>query len=456
MKSFLKDKSGNIAVNIALLGIPLMLSAGAAIDYSQLARKQSSLQNVTDSAALAVALDLQKFSQTEVEAKVDSYLRANLTPSQYLEVKNVIVEIPPNKEKVTVKATAKYPTSIMQIAGINNLTYTPKSVVNAPTGNAEIMMVLDTTGSMADDGKIDALKVSATRFVDDLLQANDFRERVKIGITPFARYVNVGVDNRDAPWMDVPADYSQTNTPEQQSYVTSTSCSSSAFSILENFTTTSMTCASTQLGTTITDSGETTNYSWTGCAGSRTYPNNLNDENYNQRVPGVLGVYCPNRITQLTDDETVLKGEIDTLMASGATYIPTGLTWGWRALSGGEPFDDGATAEDASNNGIQKVLVLMTDGETQSSINDADRKLHDGTNLVQANQYMIEVCNNIKADGIQIYTIGFGNSIPMATLDLLKQCSTDGSSYYNAKDGAALTSAFSDITTKLSNLYLSE
>jgi len=90
MKSFLKDKSGNIAVNIALLGIPLMLSAGAAIDYSQLARKQSSLQNVTDSAALAVALDLQKLSQTEVEAKVDSYLRANLTPAQYLEVKNVI------------------------------------------------------------------------------------------------------------------------------------------------------------------------------------------------------------------------------------------------------------------------------------------------------------------------------------------------------------------------------
>ena len=63
MKNFLKNTSGNVAVTVALLGIPLMLSAGAAVDYSQYARKQSSLQNVVDSAALAVALDLQTSSQ---------------------------------------------------------------------------------------------------------------------------------------------------------------------------------------------------------------------------------------------------------------------------------------------------------------------------------------------------------------------------------------------------------
>jgi Flp pilus assembly protein TadG len=101
MKSFLKDTSGNIALNIALLGIPVILSGGVAIDYSQFARKQSSLQNVTDSAALAVALDLQSKSQAEIEAKVDSYFKANLSAEQYLEIKNIKVEIPSSKEKVT-------------------------------------------------------------------------------------------------------------------------------------------------------------------------------------------------------------------------------------------------------------------------------------------------------------------------------------------------------------------
>jgi len=201
MKSFLKDTSGNIAMNIALLGIPLIISGGVAIDYTQFARKQSTLQNVSDSAALAVALDLQTSTQAEIEAKVDNYFKANLSEEHYLEVKDIKVEIPTSKEKVTVSATGKHSTSLMKIAGIKNLTYEPKSVVNAPAGNAEIMMVLDTTGSMSVDGKIDALKVSASQFVEELLEANDIRERVKIGITPFARYVNVGLDNRNASWI---------------------------------------------------------------------------------------------------------------------------------------------------------------------------------------------------------------------------------------------------------------
>ena len=431
-----------------------MLSAGIAIDYSQFSRKQSSLQNVTDSAALAVALDLQNKSQAEIETQVDNYFKSNLSAQQYSELQNIKVEIPSNKEKVAVIATGKHPTTLMRIAGIKNLTYKPMSVVNAPTGNAEIMMVLDTTGSMSLEGKIDALKVSATTFVEELLKANDVRDRVKIGITPFARYVNVGLDNRNASWIDVPADYSETTTVERQDTISSSGCSETTFQDQEGVTQTTTNCANVELGPTYEEE-QITDYVWRGCVGSRNYPNNLNDANYDQKVPGLLNTYCPNRITQLTDDEDKLKSEISSLNADGITYIPTGLTWGWRALSSGEPFNDGVTYQEAAKKNIQKVIVLMSDGENQSSINSTSRAHHNGTNLTQANQYMIEVCDNIKAEGIQVFTIGFGNSIPVATLDLLKECSTDGSNYYDAKDGAALTKAFSEITNKLSNLYLS-
>lgn len=456
MKNFLKDTCGNIAINTALLGIPLMLSAGAALDYSQYARKESSLQNVTDSAALAVALDLQKSTQEEIETKVDNFFKANLSAEQYLELQDFEVIIPPNKEKVTVVAKGKHPTSLMRIVGINNLAYQPHSVVSAPTGNAEVMMVLDTTGSMSLDGKIDGLKISARKFVEDVLASNATRERVKIGIVPFARYVNVGLDNRNAPWIDVADDYMETTTEQKQDVISSSDCTQATSIDDEGLQKTDTNCASKEYGPTY-EQDVTKEYKWNGCVGSRNYPLNLNDADYNnQRVPGPLNTRCPNRITQLTDNETTLKTEINALQTSGSTYIPTGLVWGLRALSDGEPFSDGVSYADAESNSVQKIIVLMTDGENQSSVNSGNKAFHNGKNLIQANQYTREVCNNIKDNDIQIFTIGFGTTIPQATVDLLKECSTDGSNYYNAADGAALTDAFSNITTKLANLYLSE
>jgi len=94
--------------------------------------------------------------------------------------------------------------------------------------------------------------------------------------------------------------------------------------------------------------------------------------------------------------------------------------------------------------------------QCQSSINSTSKERHNGNNLVQANQYTREVCNNIKDQGIQIYTIGFGNDIPQATLDLLKECSTDGTNYFAAADGTALSAGFSSITSDLAAFHLSK
>lgn len=455
MKSFLKDTSGNIALNIALLGIPVILSGGVAIDYSQFARKQTTLQNVTDSAALAVALDLQVSSQAEIEAKVDNYFEANLSAEQYSEIKDFKVIIPSEKNKVTVQVNGKHPTKLMRIAGIDTLSYTPESVVNVPTSNAEIMLVLDTTGSMELEGKIDALKVSANQFLDDVLKANEFKERVKVGITPFARYVNVGLDNRNASWMDVEADYTETIEIETQDVISSSGCSESTYTDSEGLERTGTTCTNYEYGPTYTK--EVTNeYKWNGCAGSRKFPRNLTDDDYSYKIPGPLNTSCPNRITQLTTDETVLKNQVAALSPSGSTYIPSGLIWGWRGLSSGIPFDDGETYANAEAKKILKVMVLMSDGENQSSIAPSNKALHTGNNLVQANQYTIDICDNIKSEEILLFTIGFGTNIPTDTLDMLKECSTDSANYYDAKDGAALSVAFKSITSKLSKLYLSQ
>jgi len=455
MKHFLKDIRGNVAVSVAIMGIPLTLAAGAAIDYSQFARKQSSLQNVVDTAAIAVSRDLQRKTTPEIEQAVDNYLRANLTESQYAEIQNISVTIPFTRESVAVKVESKHPTALMRIAGINDMSYAPESVVSAPTGGAEIMLVLDTTGSMSRDGKIGALKVSATQFVDDMLALNATRDRVKLGIVPFARYVNVGMDNRNAPWMNVPDNYTATRTETRRDVISSVGCAEQMVPNNEGILVPRNICDSVEYGPEY-EVEVTVDYEWRGCAGSRNYPFNINDSDYSFRVPGVMNTYCPNRITQLTDDQTVLNAEIDALVAADSTYITTGLVWGYRALTKGAPFDDGISFEEAQDQGIQKAIVLMSDGKNQSSINANNPAFHTGKNLNQSDQYMREACDNIKDQDIMIFTIGFGTTIPQETLDLLEECSTDGINYYNAADGAALSLAFSQITTKLSNLYLSK
>ncbi len=432
-----------------------MLSAGAAIDYTQFARKESALQNSTDAAALAVAHDLQNFSQKEVEAKVDAFFKVNLPAEQYSEIQNIKVIIGPAKEKVTVQVEGNHPTSLMRIAGIQKLKYNPESVVNVPTGNVEVILALDTTGSMLVDGKIDQLKVSASQFIEDVLDANATRERAKIGIVPFARYVNVGLENRAASWMDVPDDYTATETVTVQDIISSSDCTEQTVPDAEGVLVTVNMCDNIEYGPERQEE-RTTNYTWRGCAGSRNYPLNLNDEDYSKKVPGLLNTYCPSKITQLTIDEAALKNEVNSLNAGGLTYIPTGLTWAYRAITNKAPFEVGLSAAAAKSKNVEKAIVLMSDGENQSSVNPDDKAWHNGTNLVQANQYTREICQNIKDDGIKVYTIGFGKAIPQATLDMLKECSSDSSNYYAAADGAALSQAFKSITSQLASLSISK
>ena len=455
MKKFLKNTSGNIAITASLLTIPLILAAGVAVDYSEFSRKKSSLQNATDAATLAVAHDLQKSTQAEIAAKVDAYLKSNLPEQQYSEIQNINITIGAAKEKITIQTEGIYPTALMHLAGIPTLNYAPQSVINVPTGNVEIVMVLDTTGSMSIDGKMDALKVSASQFVDDVLESNNTRQRAKIGIVPFARYVNVGMDNRDAPWIDVPDDYTVTETVEKRDIISSSNCSDQTLPNDEGVLETRNICENVTYSAPY-DVEETKDYKWRGCAGSRNYPLNLNDEDYSNKVPGLLNTYCPNRITELNTDKDLLKNEIDSLAPGGSTYIPTGLIWGLRTSSSNAPFDNGLSYTEARDKNTQKALVVMSDGENQSSIHPNDRSRHNGGRLAQANQYTKEACDYIKAQGVIIYTIGFGNTIPQVTLDMLKECSTDGVNYYNAADGAALSAAFTNITSQLTNLYISK
>ena len=407
MKNFLKDVSGNVATTTAILAIPLMISAGVAIDYTSLARKNSTLQDAIDAAALAAAQEVRSKSFSEVQQIAKDFINSHLPQEQIEDIESISVEMGSDRKRLSISVNAKHDTTLLRVAGITQVPYKPETRAAIPVKSLEVALVLDTTGSMSLDGKIEALRVSATQFVEDTLELNEEEQKVTIGLVPFARHVNVGASRAGDSWLSIEANNASAT--------------------------------------------------WSGCVGSRAYPQNLEDSGYNDnQVPGILTNDCATAITPLTNDEVRLKNEIAALVASGSTYIPSGLTWGLRVISSGFPYNQGAGFDQVRKNNVNKVMVLMSDGENQSSINRNRPNYHNGSDLAQSDEYTQEACDRIKSTGIEIYTIGFGNNIPNATLNLLEECSTDAENFYRPVDATELSETFVEITEKITTLHLTE
>jgi Flp pilus assembly protein TadG len=67
-------------------------------------------------------------------------------------------------------------------------------------------------------------------------------------------------------------------------------------------------------------------------------------------------------LTNVTNAEglTKIKTAIDDMIARGATNVPEGMAWGWRTVSGSEPFTQGRGDNEKGND---KVVIVLTDGE---------------------------------------------------------------------------------------------
>ncbi len=93
-----------------------------------------------------------------------------------------------------------------------------------------------------------------------------------------------------------------------------------------------------------------------------------------------------------------------------------------------------------------KVAVLMTDGEYNTWYKDEN-----GNASAQARA----VCEEMKSNGITVYTVGFMLNNADA-IDTLSDCATDSSSAFVADNGDELRQAFRDIGMRLQKLRLSK
>ncbi len=284
IKAFLNDRRGAYAVIMALSAIPLMLAVGFGVDYARYVRAGSHLQQLADGASLAMAASHSP-DEGAMRKVGNDFIAGNFSAREVDDVHVASLKGDTEKVDLTLEGTLK--TTFMGLADINTLDVKASSLaIRGVSGSVEVSLVLDNTWSMSEMAdssttKIAALKKAATDLVNEVFKNPD--APIKVGLVPYADYVNVGTGNKGASWLKVPADYSVAH---QGSCTTITSKRGACLAYAPQKTCTSNTdgvittyecgggCTQYAADIPVTpykscSNDYVTNYHWFGCVGSR-------------------------------------------------------------------------------------------------------------------------------------------------------------------------------------------
>jgi Flp pilus assembly protein TadG len=481
---FSRNRSGNFAMIFAFAFPALMASVALGVDIANSLTTKTELQDANDAAVLFAARYFKQNRKQPTLAAVQAFLDGNSNAK--VTAKNLAFN--KTKSEFTLESQTKVKTYLMGYFGKSSLDYSSLSKANLGFSETlEFALALDTTGSMAADGKMAGLKVAANDFIDVMFDAKDRGADIKGGIVPFAEYVNVGVSQKGQPWLSVPIDVDTrvtTNVCRMEApIIGQTNCKSVYFPAQtiehpdqpETCSTTDGNKSCTPATPAWTENRPAGNYNqcedvfgpeqkvcsdqttgestqWKGCVGSRDYPLNLKDATYGKRIPGLNDVVCSVELQTLTDDRDTLKDKINSLSPRGDTYLPEGVMWGTRVLTEQAPFTE-SKIKGKGGRPVRKALVVMTDGMNTLSPNGA---YHVRANLALADTYTSEACDEAKAQKLEVFTISFGNAVPSAVKDLLEACASDPTKFFHARTSADLKDAFEDIANEMLAVKLTQ
>lgn len=452
-RRFANDESGNIITVLGLSTLTLLGAVSAGLDYTRMTNTRAAMAAAADAAALAAA----QAPPNEAAALARQVFDANFRDAAPVTAFVAEPFLKGTDQAYRVAATASVSMSLTRMMGSDaRPVSTISEVMMGNDNDLLIALVLDVTGSMA-GSKLASLKASASAMVNTIYTKMDQPNQVRMSVVPFAEYVNVGMANRNQPWISVPPDSSTSqnvcwmtrdvvsSTNCRQEFSTWQSCNDSGCTTQSGFY---QVCDNTYGPEYQVCGTQSSNQTWAGCVGSRDYPLNVRDINYTiQPAPGVMNVSCPPPLTTLTATRTQVLAAIDSLNADGYTYIPAGLTWGWATLSLDVPFSEPVNP----NKKTKRHLVLMTDGENTRSPN---YPRHDWTDTMISDNLTSELCINIKAQDIEVFTIAF-DVTNAAIKNRLRSCASSPDKYFDATNDTLLADAFATIARQMTQLRIS-
>jgi Flp pilus assembly protein TadG len=386
-RSLASDERGNVAIQFALLALPVFGIVGAAVDYAQAYRIKGRMQHAADAAAMAAGTAQHLDEQARISLAM-TYYRDNVSFGSPETVADPEVAI--TSTGVSVEAEYQMDTAFLGILGIEHIDLAVATTVTTTGKSLELSLMLDTTGSMLGTRLAD-MKDAANDLLDIVLP--DGATNTRVAVVPFATYVNVGTTNRTA--LTGRTDYPNA------------SC------VLER------------------KRGSRTNEDPPVLGTSEFWISNTTSSNCPPSAP----------IIPLTSNKSTLTTAINGLAANGATSGHLGTAWAWYTISpqwaSRWPTASAPVSYTQSDN--IKAVVLMTDGNytefhrnadgTSASCNGSDdcsKSRTEAKNLCDAMKTRLDAAGN---EAIMIFTVGFGLE-PEGTTngdfarDTLKHCAS--------------------------------
>ena len=418
---FASDKSGSVLPMFAVAVIPLFGIMGAAIDYSRASSARTDMQGAIDSVAIMLAKEANSLTTAEIAAKANAYFQAlfNRPEAKGITITPVFSQTD-GTFSMQVSGSGEVPTRFMNIMGFNKMEIATSTEVKWGQRKLELALALDNTGSMSSSNKMTELKKAAKDLLATLKKSAITPDTVKVSIVPFATDVNVGTGNVNAAWLDW-SDWDSVNGGCFKKNEGATECDKPNAVWVPNDHST-----------------------WNGCVWDRAKPYDVDDsvpDNINRKFQPHQAANCPVAMLPLTNNWDALNAKIDAMVPTGNTNVTIGLEWGWHTLTTGEPMTQAAAA---STKGLDKVIILLTDGEnTQNRWDSGAASIDARTKLA---------CDNVKAAGIKLYTVRVidGNA------SMLQNCATDPSMYYDVQNSSQLISVFDRIAENLASLHIAK
>lgn len=294
----------------------------------------------------------------------------------------------------------------------------------------DIAFVLDTSASMG-GAKLASMQNATIEFMQGLseLSGGD----VRFAVVPFSQYVNVGLGYRDEPWLsiDVEKDPPLMACRMTIPVVARRNCETVQLTEIRDGRPVSFTDArcESEFGEPRTECQEGPMAdAWKGCVGSPAYPDDVEVGAEGSLIPGVSSTTCGAALQPLNADIDVVGPRIADLAAGGETYIAAGLYWGARMLT---------ADQEASETHRRRTIILITDG---SNTRSPDYPRHEGTDIRMADERTRELCANIKAAGIEVFT--FSMDDPWSNTAVVQRCASGPTHHFKIDGLGGIAAAF--------------
>jgi Flp pilus assembly protein TadG len=230
LKKFVRNKEGQFAVIFALAALPIFGAVAMSIDFSNLSRLRYDLKDSCDAANVEVAKAYVKggVTKTQLVTRARKFYDANFD-EYYLSASDLTLTLPDDagntSKKLELKCKLTYETMFGPVlagltnSSIDNYSYIVEVSTMKMRNVAEIALVLDNSGSMAQDqtnnnassvatSRMYLLKKASKDLVSTLIdlgaKIHNVTDPVKFSLVPFSASVNVGNTPAiaTASWMD--------------------------------------------------------------------------------------------------------------------------------------------------------------------------------------------------------------------------------------------------------------